>query len=112
MADMLNPELLEDYLNISDWKPPETDGDEREVCSCTRCGDREAAVSICVPCLLEVAAKITAENTAVSTPTAVRLEPPTPRKKRRMMGFLEWSAVILLSLGVLFSGSILANALR
>ena len=109
---MLKPELLEDYLIISDWKPPEIEGDRGEVCSCTRCGDREAAVSICVPCLLEVSAKMAAEKAAVSkAPTAVMVEPSPPRKRRRLMGFLEWSAVILLSLGVLFSGNLLANVL-
>ena len=102
----MKPEVPEDYLILSDWKPAELEGVEVESGFCTRCGDREATVSICVPCLIEVAAKMSAKG---ADPVPILVEEP-PKKRRGRV--LEWFFVALLSLGVLVTGSLLNGVLR
>jgi len=93
---MLNLEALESYLTISDWRPVEHEHAEAGLC--TRCGEREAAVFICLPCLLQIAARMSEER--------------PKKKKRRMPGILEWVVVALFAFGALAAGSLLNTLLR
>ena len=103
---MLKPEALESYLTISDWKPARDESVEPG--QCMRCGGREAAVSICIPCLLEVAARISAGSGVEQAVKAIR----RGRRKKRRPRIWEWAAIILFSVGVIVGGSLLSMALR
>ncbi|HUV04826.1 MAG TPA: hypothetical protein VMX94_06935 [Armatimonadota bacterium] len=103
---MLKPEALESYLTISDWRPAREDSARPGLC--IRCGHREPAVSLCVPCLLEVAARMSSTKNAEQVARAVR----RGRGKRRRLGIWEWAVVILLAVGVIVGGSLLSMALR
>lgn len=104
----LNPELLDSFLIISKWRPSGIEIAEGEGESCTRCGDREATVSICVPCLLEVVAKMS--NVQAAEPV-VEVPVSAPRKKPHG-AVLELFLVTLFSLGVLVTGSLLNEFLH
>lgn len=102
---MLTPEVLDGYSTSSDWKPAGSESPEGG--PCTRCGDQGGTVSMCMPCLLEVAARVAAGGTAEQV---VRTRRKTPKKRRA--GILEWFFVMLLSLGALITGSLLNAVLH
>jgi len=103
---MLKPEALESYLTISDWKPARDDAGKPGLCTC--CSRQEAAVSLCVPCLLEVAARISSGKGTEQAVQAIR----QGRRRKRRLDIWEWAVVILLSVGVIVGGSLLSMALR
>ncbi len=86
-------DVLESYVTASNWKPAKRE--DAEVRLCTRCGKRESSVAICVPCLLEVAARL-----AVN------------KQEKQRLGILQWAVVVLVSFGVLAVGSLLSSILH
>jgi len=86
---MLKPEALESYVTVSDWRPAPSEDAQRS--RCTRCGERQATVSICERCLQEVLARM-----------AVRT--PKNKQQRRVLHGFERFAVAVLALGVLALG--------
>lgn len=98
---MLEPQVLESYIRVSDWGHEERGRNEPRMCS--RCGD-EAAVTLCEPCFLEIARLVTAQ----------REEKPAEEETvtRPTRSFVQWALVVLLSIGALELGMLLLNAVQ